>query len=602
MNSSISDTFNVFLKEADALLIVPPFASINWPSLGVHLLQSYAKKYGYRVRILYVNLLFSSMIGNNEYIKICNAPRDSKLGDRIFCSSAFSLPLLGERAKDMLQELCPSPWGDIDSTFTSLKVFASKAEVLSEELGFAIAKSKCSVVGCTTTFDQTLPALAILKAVKKYNPNTITLLGGANCDGEMAKELSKISCMIDYIFSGESEKSFCNFLSDIRQGQLPDKQIIYGERCDNLSALPRPEYDEYFQQLNTLNFPVTKTWIPYESSRGCWWGEKRHCTFCGLNGTQMKFRKKDPNIVFKDIIELTTLYPSNKICMTDNIMPVDYHKTLVQKLADIDPPLFIFYEQKANLSLQKVYRLSCAGIKVIQPGIESLSTRLLSKIRKGVSVKQNIALLRYARICEVDLNWNILFGIPGDHASDYYSMLKLFPAIVHLCPPLSVSKLSIDRFSPYFDNPHQFGISNINALSGYHDVYPPEVNIEKIAYHFTAAYESGSNANPILFKTLLRAVTQWKDMWDTKDSNIPSLNIMQLDSNNFMLIDTRPEYGAKVRFIDREKALAALVGGRPEKCNKGKWAVIHKYALYIDEYYVPLATTDYKTLKKLERI
>lgn len=28
----------------------------------------------------------------------------------------------------------------------------------------------------------------------------------------------------------------------------------------------------------------------YEASLGCWWGEKHHCTFCGLNGTTMKFR------------------------------------------------------------------------------------------------------------------------------------------------------------------------------------------------------------------------------------------------------------------------------------------------------------------------
>ena len=34
-----------------------------------------------------------------------------------------------------------------------------------------------------------------------------------------------------------------------------------------------------------------------ESSRGCWWGEKFHCTFCGLNGAGMKYRSKSPERV-----------------------------------------------------------------------------------------------------------------------------------------------------------------------------------------------------------------------------------------------------------------------------------------------------------------
>ena len=34
-----------------------------------------------------------------------------------------------------------------------------------------------------------------------------------------------------------------------------------------------------------------------ETARGCWWGERQHCTFCGLNGATMAFRSKTPERV-----------------------------------------------------------------------------------------------------------------------------------------------------------------------------------------------------------------------------------------------------------------------------------------------------------------
>ena len=38
-----------------------------------------------------------------------------------------------------------------------------------------------------------------------------------------------------------------------------------------------------------------RDWQPsvfVETSRGCWWGERMHCTFCGLNGATMAYRSK----------------------------------------------------------------------------------------------------------------------------------------------------------------------------------------------------------------------------------------------------------------------------------------------------------------------
>ena len=63
----------------------------------------------------------------------------------------------------------------------------------------------------------------------------------------------------------------------------------------DLDALPVPNYRDYMARVQAS--PLGKTINPrllFQTSRGCWWGAKQHCTFCGLNGQGMAYRSKVP--------------------------------------------------------------------------------------------------------------------------------------------------------------------------------------------------------------------------------------------------------------------------------------------------------------------
>src|SRR5262249_51859847 len=147
-------------------------------------------------------------------------------------------------------------------------------------------------------------------------------------------------------------------------------------------------------------------------------GQKHHCTFCGLNGQTMAFRAKSPDRVLSELKELLAKHPSNKVSMVDNIMPHPYFRDFLPRLGRQLPGLHVFYEQKANLSLDQVLTLKRAGVAVIQPGIEALCSSLLKRMDKGVSASQNLTLLRYARAADLAVNWNLLYAFPGDQAEE----------------------------------------------------------------------------------------------------------------------------------------------------------------------------------------
>jgi len=159
--------------------------------------------------------------------------------------------------------------------------------------------------------------------------------------------------------------------------------------------------------------------------------------------------------------------------MTDNIMPHRFFQTLIPRLGQEVPGLCMFYEQKANLSLEQVTALARAGVTVIQPGIEALSTDLLRRMDKGVTARQNIALLRHARAVGVEMNWNLLYGFPGDGVREYRHTLALLPCLRHRPPPTDVCRISIDRFSPYFFAPARYGIRSVRPMDSYAAILPP---------------------------------------------------------------------------------------------------------------------------------
>ena len=80
--------------------------------------------------------------------------------------------------------------------------------------------------------------------------------------------------------------------------------------------------------------------------------------------------KQPADRVIDELATLRAAHPSRRVAMTDRVMPHAYFRTLIPRLRSEVPGLDIFYEQKANLSLEKVLALLPA---LQRPTISSLS-------------------------------------------------------------------------------------------------------------------------------------------------------------------------------------------------------------------------------------
>jgi ribosomal peptide maturation radical SAM protein 1 len=380
------------------------------------------------------------------------------------------------------------------------------------------------VVGFTTVYSQTWPSAALAHAIVRRAPRVKVVLGGASCEGPMGRAMLEAFPWIDAVARGESETLVVDLVRRLASGgdlgAVPrlchrrGGEVVETDAAPEpveLDDIPVPSYFEYFERLahTTHLVRAIEPQIPFETSRGCWWGEKHHCTFCGLNGLDMASRHRSPDSAFELLTELAARHRRHDFVAVDNILPLEYFDSLLPRLAAAAPDLGIFYETKANLTRERVALLRAAGVRAIQPGIESLSSPVLGLMKKGVTGLQNVRLLRWCAEHGMRVIWNLLYGFPGERAEHYAETAALLPSLAHLEPP-NLSALALYRFSPYFERPEEHGLRVTRPLAHYrllHDL--PDEGLADLAQVFEHEYADGRAADAFL-GDVREGVERWR--------------------------------------------------------------------------------------------
>jgi ribosomal peptide maturation radical SAM protein 1 len=566
-------------------LVNMPFSSSKYPSIQLGTLASVLKSHGIAVKTHHLYLHFAYQLGVQLYEVLCE--KRGLLGDWLFSHLLFrDNPKNSEYLrtfKPIFEELHRET-GYAPSYFEELKTKGAP-QYLTRMLT-DIDWGQYRIVGFTSTFDQNVASLTLAKLIKDLYPSVKIVFGGANFDGEMGLEHFRAFSWIDYVIVGEGEDVFPALVKSILDGKeggfgpgvaYRDGENIAFQPNDRLfSEFERtgpPDYDDYFELLDELNPRFSQGLnkiLLYEAARGCWWGEKHHCTFCGLNAQSMQFRSKPPDQVFREMRYLSNRYNTTRFRFVDNIIDMKYIDGLFGKLAAGRYDLDVFIETKSNLSRRQIQTLAHGGVKCLQPGIESLSLAQLKEMKKGVTPLQNLQCLKWGSYYDVAMSWNILLGFPGETDEDYRRQIDLIPAIFHFQPPLSVGELWLERFSPYFKWPKENGLRITGPGLAYEYVYDPrQVDLSKIAYDFE--YELiEKKVDPALVAELTQLTAEWKRRHAGDDKPF----LIYTKAIDFVTVfEGRSDAPSKQRFDQPHAAIIDLCNEAPKYLDQIREAV-----------------------------
>jgi ribosomal peptide maturation radical SAM protein 1 len=500
------------------VLVSLPWLWPYMPSAPVGLLTAILRRAGIATRPLSLHLLVAELAAAGDDSGGAGGPAASL--QRI--AFAWEQPETAQ-AVFAVPPLRPAPRGDADDPLaavpTDSEVTPERLALLRRLRGLAprllhacadeVEALAPQVVGfsVTFTFAQLAASLALARVLKEDDPQRRIVFGG-NLAGPVGAALARAFPWVDVVARGRADTTIVPLMEDLLADRpvrsLPGLCVRRGDRVEvtpgdlptvvALDDLPVPDYDEYFERLERSPYreairPLVR--IPYEATRGCWWGARSRCRFCGLNATDVAYHAKSPARVHDEILALARRHRHLRLSASDNVLDLRLFETVLPRLAAAPVDLELTFEVKANLRKEQVRLLAAAGVRDMQPGIESLSTPILRLMRKGTSGLHNIRLLKWCVELAIIPHWNLLYGFPREPVEEYARMADVIPSLTHLYPP-ATGPMVVSRYSDYFEHAAAFGLEILGVSELQRRLYPvDEATLSELAYAFTSRHLDG---------------------------------------------------------------------------------------------------------------
>ena len=258
--------------------------------------------------------------------------------------------------------------------------------------------------------------MKIIKIAKELGQKT--LVGGYHATAAPNELIENPD--IDYIFQGESEITFPEFLKDCSKF----KRTIVGEKPSNLDLLPFIDRSIYREPLeNCANWwyggKLTKM-TTVMAARGC----PYKCAFCQpleVNHFGKKLRRRSVDNLIKELRQLKELYNPDCLMIHDDTFLIQpkWIEEFIDRYPEINLPFWAAGRADGICEHPDlVHRLVKVGWDLISVGFESGSQAMLDKMKKETTVEQNYEAAKIIRSAGAKIYANYMIGLPWETKED----------------------------------------------------------------------------------------------------------------------------------------------------------------------------------------
>ncbi len=254
-----------------------------------------------------------------------------------------------------------------------------------------LARAQVDLVGISVAFPgQMQPAYALAHAIRELAPRAHVTAGGPaltqmllRLEGErLERALGPFSSAVVY----EGEHALLAMARAIELGRDPAAggRIVRGTTVEDMSILPPPDFDG----LPLDRYLAPELVLPYDPTRGCYWGV---CTFCHYGLAEVgtaKYRERPVETVLDHLEALKQKHGSRVFYFSQDVFSPRIATNIARGIVErrLDVKWGTDMRPERSLTDERCRELVAGGQLSAALGVESAAPRVLSLIDKGIPV------------------------------------------------------------------------------------------------------------------------------------------------------------------------------------------------------------------------
>lgn len=324
-----------------------------------------------------------------------------------------------------------------------------------------LSKEPSVVLVPSMTGTQLKYALEVSK-IAKENSKAKIIWGGVHAT--LMPEQTIKHKLIDIIAIGEAEFIFKDLMEAINGKRKMDsvKGIAYKdggmihttEHADSPdpNSIPELPYHlvnvENYVKSGGIAFSQNERTLPFISSRGC----PYTCKFCSTAGiSKGKWRSMNADLTYERVRNMVKKYNIDVVKFYDENFTSNPQRA--ERIAELANNEFGWSMQARmdNMLITDMKKLEEGGLRVVEPGVESGSDRILKLINKGEDRATMIASNRKLATTNIKAFYNFMMGFPGETKEEVLETVDLALQMVKENPNAHITQFYI--FTPYIGAP-----------------------------------------------------------------------------------------------------------------------------------------------------
>lgn len=334
-----------------------------------------------------------------------------------------------------------------------------------------LAGEGVGLVGISVAFPgQIQPAYSLAHALRRRFPDLHVTVGGPaltqmflRLDGErLEKAIGPFSSAVIY----EGEYALLDLARAIDKGEDPCKEgrLIRGRTVENMGELPPPDFDG----LPLDRYLTPELVLPYDPSRGCYWGT---CTFCHYGLAEVgtaKYRERPTDTVLAHLEGMSKRYGSKVFYFSQDVFAPRIALAIARGIRErgMDIRWGTDMRPEKTLTPDKCEELVLGGALSAALGIESAAPRVLQLVDKGIPADDVRRVVENLSTAGVAVEAMCFSDFPTETYREAVQTVKFVQGLKEHLSLFILGRFDLTHGSLVAQKPGEFGIKEVWQVEG----------------------------------------------------------------------------------------------------------------------------------------